>query len=106
MLNRIHDVSQLKETFPLWTQDEAVAFECAREAIGHMIAICSSLMYDEKKKLLPDLKRIAELEMKRSFFSAERKKLHLDDKYNIARVRKEYGSKIKAYECDNGECPV
>src|SRR5438067_1214699 len=100
MLHKSHAVVEPKSNTPLWTQDESIAFECAKEAIGHMIAICSSLIHEEKKKPTPRLKRIVELEQKRSFLADERRNLHLTDKHKIAKIRKEYGSKIKAYECD------
>lgn len=46
------------------------------------------------------------IKKKRSFFVDERRNLHLDDKYNIDRIRKEYGSKIEAYEYHDAECPI
>lgn len=103
MLNNVHGALN---KIPLWTQDDAIAFECAQETIGHMMAICSYLLQEEKTKTLPNLKRMNELLKKRAFFADERRNLHLDDKDNIERIRKEYGKKIKTYECYSGECPV
>ena len=106
MLHRAHDVvNPQKNNVPLWTQDESIDFECARETIGHMIAICSSLIYEEEHKKEPNAKRILELEKKQSLFADERKNLHWYEKEKIAKSLKEYGAKIKNYH-SGGECPV
>lgn len=94
-----------RNKIPLWTQDEAIAFECAKEAIGHMIAICSSLIYKEECKEHPDVKRILQLEEKQNLFEDERINLHWYEKEKIAKFRQEYGAKIKNYRA-GGECPV
>jgi len=50
MLNR-QDIEHTKNgDKPLWTQEEAIAYECARETMNDMVAICSSLIAKEKKK--------------------------------------------------------
>lgn len=36
-----------------WTQEQSINFECAREAINHVIAIYSAEIYNEEKKALP-----------------------------------------------------
>jgi hypothetical protein len=95
-----------KPTEPLWTQEEAIAFECAKETVGHMIAICSSLIAKEEMKSPKSEQRIMELEAKSSKFTAERRSLRLKDKVEVERINREYGSKIKAYLKDNGACPV
>ncbi len=37
-----------------WTQQEAVAYECARECITDMMAICTDQIADESRKDAPD----------------------------------------------------
>jgi hypothetical protein len=106
MVHRLHKIAHdPKNSEPLWTQDESIDFECAKEAVGNMIAICSSLIADEKRREVQDLSRIKELNQKRSIFEDERKNLHWYEKEKIAKFRKEYGQKIKNYY-EGGECPV
>jgi len=86
---------------PLWTQDEAIAFECARECINDMMAICSSEIADEEKQEHPNQEKIAMLEARRFELAMERRKLTLKDKKQIATVRKEYGTWIRNYRSQN-----
>ena len=105
MLQRKHTPQQHKQTTPLWTQEESIAFECAKEAMNDIAGICSSLIAKEKAKPTPDLKRIEELYHKRLSLLEERDAIHFYDKDKIAKVRRDYGEKIKAYR-EGGECPV
>jgi hypothetical protein len=91
---------------PLWTQQESIDFECAKETVGHMIAICSSLIADEKQKKVPNFQRITELENKRSLFTKERRELRLKNSKEVERINRDYGTKIKTYLKENGACPV
>jgi hypothetical protein len=74
-----------------WTQDEAIAFECARECITHMIAICTGELYEN-----PSDERRAELEAERGRLMGEQRTLRLKDHAEIARIRTEYGAFIRA----------
>lgn len=82
---------------PKWTQDEAIAFECARECINDMIGICSSEIADEEEQEHPNQVKIAEIEARRFALAIERCNLTLKDQKQIARVRKEYGAWIRNY---------
>lgn len=44
-----------------WTQDEAIAFECACEVITDMMAIQTGQITDESNKAEPDADRVASL---------------------------------------------
>lgn len=90
---------------PLWTQEESIAFESALETIGHLIAIYSSLLAQEKSKTSPDFEKISLLRSKQSLLSEERLSLGLKDYKKIERIEQEYGLKIKAYNLD-GKCPL
>jgi len=79
-----------------WTQDEAIAYECARECITHMVAICSAELWDEEHKPAPDAGRIARIEAELIRLAGERRALHLDQHAEIARIRAEYGALIRA----------
>jgi len=82
---------------PLWTQDEAIAFEVAREAINHVMSICTSEIADEERKAEPDAAIIAALTARRSELHQERTALRLKDHAEIARIRKEYGAVVRAW---------
>jgi len=86
-----------KRNQPLWTQDEAIAFECAKEAITDMMAIFSSQIDEETRKPQPDQQRLSEL--KAELFSLGREQITLrgNDQNTIAKIRREYGAKIRAY---------
>jgi len=78
-----------------WTQDEAIAFECAREAINHVIAIYSSEIYNEEKKETPDNELLETLNSELFQLTKELKALRLADNKNIAETRKKYSAIVK-----------
>jgi hypothetical protein len=80
-----------------WTQDEAVAFECAREVITDMMAIQTGLMADEAGKPLSDSKCLTSLRSERSRLAQERAALHVGDVADIARIRAEYGAIVRSW---------
>ncbi len=82
---------------PLWTQDEAIAFEVAREAINHVMSICTSEIADEERKPAPDAAVVARLEARLTSLHRERTALRLKDHGEIARIRKEYGAFVRAW---------
>lgn len=82
---------------PKWTQDEAIAFECARECITHMIALCSEAIADEEAKGKPDNDRLSTLEARLSELAKERRELTITDQGRIAVIRTEYGAHIRAH---------
>lgn len=82
---------------PLWTQDEAVAFEVARETIGHLMSIYTSEIATEERKSEPDKALIASLEERFAALHRERAGLRLKDHANVARVTQEYGLMVRAW---------
>lgn len=81
------------EPRPKWTQDEAIAFECACECIIHLMAICTGELHNGE----PTESRRAELEADRSRLSQERTALHVSDTIEIERIRHDYGARIRAH---------
>ncbi len=79
-----------------WTQEEAVAFECAREVITDMMAIHTGQIADERAKPQPDPARLAQLRAERSRLAQERAGLHVGDRAEVARIRAEYGAFVRA----------
>jgi hypothetical protein len=85
------------EQKPLWTQEEAIAFECAREVICDMMAICTGRMADETRKPNPDTQRVEEMRARRAKLAQELTDLHFTAYEEIARIRAEYGAIIRAW---------
>ena len=84
-----------------WTQDQAIAFECAREVITDMMAICTGRIADERTKKSPDTELIATLRADRSRLHQERTALHVTDDANVARIRAEYGAIVRAWRAEH-----
>ena len=80
-----------------WTQDEAIAFECAREVITDMMAIQTGQIAEEAHKPTPSADRLASLRAERSKLAKERAALHVEDLADIARIRTEYGAVVRAW---------
>lgn len=80
-----------------WTQDEAIAFEAAKECIGQWIAIHTSMIAEESLKAIPDTSQLITLRAKRSKLAQERAALHVSDHADIARIRASYGAMIRAW---------
>jgi len=80
-----------------WTQDEAIAYECACEAITHLQAILTSEMHDESKKLELNAQHIKALDSESVQLFRERAKLSVKDHAQISRIRQEYGARIRAW---------
>lgn len=91
----------------MWIQDQAIAFECACDAIAHMIAIYSASLCVEKKKPEPDLSYIVEIRNKIDELARERRLLHVTDHEKIAMIRRDYGAQIRARNASerNGDGP-
>lgn len=84
-------------TAPKWTQEQAVAFEAARECLGDVIAICVASIADEEAKALPDAERLAKLETELAALTKKRRELKLTDAEGVAQVRAFYGAQVRSY---------
>lgn len=80
-----------------WTQDQAIAFECAREVITDMMAICTGRITEEAAKEAPDADQMAALRADRSRLAQERKTFHVTDDAEVTRIRTEYGAIVRAW---------
>jgi hypothetical protein len=77
-----------------WTQEEAIAFECARECITDIMAICSGQLAEEKASTAPDAVRVRSLETELARLAQERAGLRGTQTAEIARIRASYGKVI------------
>jgi len=82
---------------PLYTQGEAIDYEVARETITILGAILMREIYDEEAKNWPDAARVSSLCDEHWKLLEERENLHVKDHAEIARIRTEYGSRVRAW---------
>lgn len=80
-----------------WTQDQAIAFESARECITDMMGIRSGEIAAEEHQAQPDLQKLARLEAELESLARERAELTVADQDRIASVRSIYGAAIRDY---------
>ena len=80
-----------------WTQEQAVAFECARECITDMMGIYSTKIAEEEGKTDPDRAVLTELENELTRLARERSSLTITDDERIATVRRQYGEVIRRF---------
>lgn len=85
------DIMAAGEPRPKWTQDEAIAYECARECITDLMGIITGDLYDDNAS--PE--RRNELRAERERLAAEQRNLHVHDHAEIARIRQDYGRRIR-----------
>ena len=97
MLNKQNITIEPSKNKPLWTRQESINFECAKEVIMAMIGVCFDKECLEKLKDKPDLKRLAAIEEEENRLHEERRALRWDDHAEIVRIRREYGAAVRAY---------
>lgn len=85
-----------------WTQDQSINFECAREAINHVIAIYSAEIYNEEKKSSPDEQRLEMMNDRCLQLTRERSSMHVNDDQMVAEVRTKYSAIIRAHAKHQG----
>lgn len=84
-------------TGPRWTQEEAIAFESARECITDLAGIYTGLIEEAKSRPFVSQAEIDALRAKRSELVHERAQLHLQDTERVANIRRVYGAKIREF---------
>ncbi|GAA5056546.1 MULTISPECIES: hypothetical protein [Alphaproteobacteria] len=82
--------------YPLWTQDQAIAYEAALEAINDVIAGYSEQIWLEEKSPAPNAARIAWLEMRTDQATAVMHSLNVTDSANVQQVLLEYSAMVRA----------
>jgi hypothetical protein len=81
----------------LWTQEEAIYFEAAKECIGHWIAIHSEQISIESAKDSPDFDLLQNLRRERFRLCDERRDMPFDDPKKIELIRQCYGVLIRDF---------
>jgi len=80
-----------------WTQEEAIAYECACEAITHLRAILTGEIEEELKKPNPDKVHLQKLHEESSQLFRERTELQIKDHAEIAHIRSQYGARVRKW---------
>lgn len=83
-------------TGPLWTQDQAIAYEAALEAINDVIAGYSEQIAHEDARAMPDASRIAWLDMRIDQATDVMHSLNVTDTENVQQVLSEYSAMVRA----------
>lgn len=81
----------------LWTQDQAIDYECACDAIGDMIAIKSEQIEAEINSAQPNQAMIEVLRAERHEFAQQRRMLDVSDTLMIREIRRQYGAIIRSW---------
>lgn len=82
-------------TPPKWTQDEAIAFGCARDYIGDLMVLYMTLLDDMQSKPDAPAERVAWLQAEIKRLKAQRRSLKVSDHEEIAEIRRVYGALLK-----------
>lgn len=83
-----------------WSQDQAIAFECAREAITELMALRSGEISHESSLSEPNEARLDDLRADRARLGRERAALHVGQDAQVARIRADYGILLRASAAD------
>jgi len=84
-----------------WTQNEAIAYECACETINDLMAILSGQIADESVKPHPDAVRLEKLHTERLRLARERNGLRVDDHEHVDRICTEYGAIVRTWRANH-----
>jgi len=83
-------------TGPKWTQEQAIAYEAALEAINDVIAGYSEQIAMEQQRPTPSASRIEWLEMRTDQATAIMDSLNVTDTDNVRQVLTEYSAIVRA----------
>lgn len=78
-----------------WTQEESIAFECARECIVELMAVCSAKINGLESQSQRDSNAIDLIRQRRSQLASELSSLRLQDAQQVSWVRREYGQQVR-----------
>lgn len=84
----------------MWTQDQAIAYEAARDAINDVIASYSEQIALEEQRHTPNIARIAWLEVRTSQAIATRDALNVEDTENARQTLSEYSAIFRAHDAN------
>ena len=80
---------------PLWTQDQAIVYEAALEAINDVIAGYSEQIANEHDRPRPDTSLLEWLEMRTDQAIAAREALNVTDTHVVYQALREFGGIVR-----------
>ncbi|WP_206379299.1 hypothetical protein [Sphingobium yanoikuyae] len=83
------------KTYPLWTQDQAIAYEAALEAINDVIAGYSEQINFESQRTIPDQARIDWLELRTTQARRVAQSFAVTDDATVAQALMEYSAIVR-----------
>lgn len=86
-----------------WTQEQSINFECAREVINDLMAICSNEIYVEEHKVEPNNDKIDRLEAELIRLKREKSALSVNDDAAVAEVRSKYSPLVRAWRDEHNK---
>lgn len=81
---------------PRWTQDQAIAYEAAIEAVNDVIAGYSERIMIEQESGVPNMARISWFEMLTDQATEIMHSLNVTDSASVQQVLSEYGAIVRA----------
>lgn len=81
---------------PRWSQDQAIAYEAALEAINDVIAGYSEQIAAEQSRPAPDAARVAWLEMRTDQAVTAKDALNVTDTDNVRQALEEFSSIVRS----------
>jgi len=93
----------LENSGPLWTQDQAIAFEAALEAVNDVIAGYSEQIDAEENGLQPNPARVAWLNMRIDQATEIMHSLDVIDTANVQQVLVEYSAMVRARDANQAD---
>ena len=88
-------VTQAEGVGPTWTQEEAIAYECAYDYLGEVLGIYSGQLDAEEAREMPRQDRVAWLEDEITRLGKVRRQLRISDHEVIAEIRKTFGALLR-----------
>lgn len=80
---------------PKWTQDEAIAYECARDYLSEVLAIYCSELDNEEAREVPRQDRVGWLDAEIERLTKVWRQLRVTDHEAIEEIRAVYGALLR-----------
>lgn len=94
----LSDIHRMSHGAPqLWTQDEAIQYECVCEVIPHVMSFYSAWIFQEEQKPNPDTALIADWHAECTRLWQERRALKPKDSAKVAQLNQAYGALVRKW---------
>lgn len=90
---------------PKWTQDEAIAFACARDYLAELQAVYATALDELASQPVADVDRAGWLRSELALLRRQRRDLTVRDQAAVAEIRAAYKARLAAVRPDAGSAP-